>query len=135
MNYSMAKVYVVRSHFENYESTTWKIIGLFTNKKQAEEIAKKWEDFYLEKSNIFNEPKGWVLSEKDIEWGNENWEESEELARRRSIYSEIVEFHEIVIEEFDLDKDRSLEFEFITDDMRSLMTQWDRNYKLEKIVK
>ena len=135
MNYSMAKVYVVRSHFENYESTTWKIIGLFTNKKQAEEIAKKWEDFYLEKSNIFNEPKGWVLSEKDIEWGNENWEESEELARRRSIYSEIVEFHEIVIEEFDLDKDRSLEFEFITDDMRSLMTQWDRNYKLEKIIK
>jgi hypothetical protein len=135
MNYSMAKVYIVRSHFENYESTTWKIIGLFTNKKQAEEIAKKWEDFYLEKSNIFNEPKGWKPSEIDTEYGNENWEESEELARRRSIYAEIVEFHEIVIEEFDLDKDRSLEYEFITDDMRSLMTQWDRNYKLEKIVK
>lgn len=135
MNYSMGKIYVVRSHFENYESTTWKIIGLFTNKKQAEEIAKKWEDFYLEKSNIFNEPKGWTLSEKDIEYGNKNWEESEELASRRNKYAEIAEFHEIVIEEFELDKDRSLEFEFITDDMRSLMTQWDRNYKLEKIVK
>jgi hypothetical protein len=135
MNYSMAKVYIVRSHFENYESTTWKIIGLFTTKRQAQEIAKKWEDFYLEKSNIFNEPKGWTLSEKDIEYGNENWEESEELAMRRIKYAEIIEFHEIVIEEFELDKDRSLEIEFITDDMLSLMTQWDRNYKLEKIIK
>ena len=127
---------MVRSYFEDYDSSSWKIIGLFTDKKVAEETAKKWEDFYEEKQySIFNEPKGWKPSEIDTEYGNENWEESEELARRRSIYAEIVEFHEIVIEEFDLDKDRSLEYEFITDDMRSLMTQWDRNYKLEKIVK
>ena len=68
----MDSIYIVRSHFENYDSTSWKIIGLFTDKKIAEEIAKKWEDFYEEKMyNIFNEPKDWKPTSEDLQYGGE----------------------------------------------------------------
>ena len=131
----MDSIYIVRSHFENYDSTSWKIIGLFTDKKIAEEIAKKWEDFYEEKMyNIFNEPKDWKPTSEDLQYGDE-WHESEEYSQRTSRYSEVMDFREVVIEEFELNKDRSLEDPFTNEYLLSLMTQWDRNHKLEKIIK
>jgi len=131
----MDSIYIVRSHFENYDSTSWKIIGLFTNKKIAEEIAKKWEDFYEEKMyNIFNEPKDWKPTSEDLQYGGE-WYESEEYSQRTARYSEVMDFREIVIEEFELNKDRSLEDTSVNEYLLSLMTQWDRNHKLEKIIK
>jgi hypothetical protein len=131
----MDSIYIVRSHFENYDSTSWKIIGLFTDKKIAEEIAKKWEDFYEEKMyNIFNEPKDWEPTSEDLQYGDE-WHESEEYSQRTARYSEVMDFREVVIEEFELNKDRSLEDPFTNEYLLSLMTQWDRNHKLEKIIK
>jgi hypothetical protein len=131
----MYSIYIVRSHFENYDSTSWKIIGLFTDKKIAEEIAKKWEDFYEEKMyNIFNEPKDWKPTSEDLQYGDE-WHESEEYSQRTARYSEVMDFREVVIEEFELNKDRSLEDPFTNEYLLSLMTQWDRNHKLEKIIK
>jgi hypothetical protein len=131
----MDSIYIVRSHFENYDSTSWKIIGLFTDKKIAEEIAKKWEDFYEEKMyNIFNEPKDWKPTSEDLQYGGE-WYESEEYSQRTARYSEVMDFREIVIEEFELNKDRSLEDTSVNEYLLSLMTQWDRNHKLEKIIK
>ncbi len=44
---------MVRSYFEDYESSIWKIIGLFTDKNIADETAKKWEDFYEENNIVF----------------------------------------------------------------------------------
>ena len=131
----MDSIYIVRSHFENYDSTSWKIIGLFTDKKIAEEIAKKWEDFYEEKMyNIFNEPKDWEPTSEDLQYGDE-WHESEEYSKRTARYSEVMDFREVVIEEFELNKDRSLEDPSVNEYLLSLMTQWDRNHKLEKIIK
>jgi len=131
----MDSIYIVRSHFENYDSTSWKIIGLFTDKKIAEEIAKKWEDFYEEKMyNIFNEPKDWKPTSEDLQYGGE-WYESEEYSQRTARYSEVMDFREIVIEEFELNKDRSLEDTSVNEYLLSLMTQWNRNHKLEKIIK
>jgi hypothetical protein len=136
----MDSIYIVQSWFEDYESTSWKIIGTFTEKKLAEEIAKKWEDFYEEKKySIFNEPKDWVPSKSDLEY-DDGWLESEEYNRRVSKYSDVMNFREIIIDEYDMNKDRTLDepkegYPFMSDDLRSLMTQWDRNYKLEKIVK
>jgi len=131
----MDKIYIVRSHFENYDSTSWKIIGLFTDKKIAEEIAKKWEDFYEEKMyNIFNEPKDWEPTSEDLQYGDE-WHESEEYSQRTARYSEVMDFREVVIEEFELNKDRSLEDPSVNEYLLSLMTQWNRNHKLEKIIK
>lgn len=132
---TMDNIYIVRSHFENYESTSWKIIGLFIDKKLAEEIAKKWKDFYEEKMyNIFNEPKDWKPTSDDLEYGGE-WQDSVEYSQRIVRYAEIMDFREIVIEDFELDKDRYLEDPYLNEDLLSLMTQWDRNHKLEKIIK
>ena len=132
---TMDNIYIVRSHFENYDSTSWKIIGLFTDKKIAEEIAKKWEDFYEEKMyNIFNEPKDWEPTSEDLQYGDE-WHESEEYSQRTARYSEVMDFREVIIEEFELNKDRSLEDPSVNEYLLSLMTQWDRNHKLEKIIK
>ena len=136
----MDSIYIVQSWFEDYESTTWKIIGTFTEKKLAEDVAKKWEDFYKEKKySIFNEPKDWVPSESDLEYGD-GWLESEEYSRRVAKYGDIMNFREILIDKYDMNKDRTLDepkegYPFISDDLRSIMTQWDRNYKLEKIIK
>ena len=136
----MDSIYIVQSFFEDYESTTWKIIGTFTEKKLAEDVAKKWEDFYKEKKySIFNEPKDWVPSESDLEYGD-GWLESEEYGRRVAKYGDIMDFREILIDSYDMNKDRTLDepkegYPLISDDLLSIMTQWDRNYKLEKIIK
>jgi hypothetical protein len=47
-----------------------------------------------------------------------------------------MDFREIEVEEFDLNKDISLnKSPFVKESLLSLMTQWDRNHKLEKIIK
>jgi hypothetical protein len=133
----MDKIYMVRSYFEDYESSRWQIIGLYTDKNIADETAKKWEDFYEEKKySIFNEPKGWKPTDVDLEFSEGTWEESYEYSNRTSEYSEVLSFREIEVEEFDLNKDMSLnKSSFVNESLLSLMTQWDRNHKLEKIIK
>ena len=60
---------MVRSYFEDFDSSSWKIIGLFTDKKVADETAKKWEDFYEEKTyTIFNQPKDWKPTKEDLNY-------------------------------------------------------------------
>ena len=130
---------MVRSYFEDFESSSWKIIGLFTDKKVAEETAKKWEDFYEEKTyTIFNEPKGWKSTAEDLTYDEDcSWKESEEYSKRSYQYGDILNFKEIDIEGFELNKDISLLLNdpYINEHLLSLMTQWDRNHKLEKIIK
>ncbi len=129
---------MVRSYFEDFESSSWKIIGLFTDKETAEETAKKWTDFYEEKQySLFNEPKDWKPSDEDLKYDYDcSWQESYEYSDRSAKYSEVLNFREIEVEEFDLNKDMSLNKKpFTNDDILSLMTQWDRNHKLEKIIK
>lgn len=129
------KIYIVRSYFEDFAYSCSNIIGLFNDKKVADETAKKWEDFYEEKKYIFNEPKGWKPSVEDLEYGYCTWQESIEYSERYSKYVDILNFKEIEVEEIDINKDISLNNSFIGENLMSLMTQWDRNYKLEKIIK
>jgi hypothetical protein len=133
----MDKVYMVRSYFEDYDSSRWQIIGLFTDKNIANEIAKKWEDFYEEKKySIFNEPKGWKPTTEDLRYNSDcTWLESSEYTDRHAKYGDVLDFKEVEVEEFDLNKDMSLNNTFIDDHLLSLMTSWDRNHKLEKIIK
>jgi hypothetical protein len=133
----MDKIYMVRSYFEDYESSRWQIIGLYTDKNIADETAKKWEDFYEEKKySILNKPKDWKPTEDDLEYSEGAWEESQEYSSRIAEYGDIVDFREIEVEEFDLNKDMSLNKNpFTSEGLLSLMTQWDRNHKLEKIIK
>ena len=129
---------MVRSYFEDFESSSWKIIGLFTDKSIADEAAKKWEDFYIEKQySIFNEPKDWSPTTEDLEYSEVTWQESYEYSKRCSEYAQILNFREIEIEEFELNNDISLKLNdpYINEHLLSLMTQWDRNHKIEKIIK
>ncbi len=128
---------MVRSYFEDYESSRWQIIGLFTDKKVADETAKKWEDFYEEKQySIFNEPKDWKPTAEDLSYDEDcSWQESHEYSNRVAKYNDIMDFKEIEVEGFDLNKDISLNSKFTNESLLSLMTQWDRNHKLEKIIK
>ena len=132
----MDKIYMVRSYFEDYESSRWQIIGLWTDKNIADETAKKWKDFYEEKKySIFNEPKNWKPTEEDLVFSEGNWKESIEYSNRSAEYRDVIQFMEIEVEEFDLNKDMSLKDTFTNESLLSLMTQWDRNHKLEKIIK
>ena len=133
----MDKIYLVRSYFEDYDSSNWQIIGLFTDKKIADDTAKKWKDFYEQKRySVFNEPKGWKPSEEDLSYDIDcSWQESIEYSKRTEQYSEILIFKDIEVEEYDLNKDMLLNSPWLNEYMLSLMTQWDRNHKLEKIIK
>lgn len=118
---------MVRSYFEDYKSSKWQIIGLFTDKKVAGETAKKWKDFYEEKQSLFDEPKDWGPTDADLVFSDGDWKESYEYPTRVSEYRDILEF--------DLNKDLSLNNTTFTNEIiLSLMTQWDRNHKLEKIT-
>lgn len=130
----MDKIYMVRSYFEDFETSTWKILGIFTDIELAKEVQKKWEKFYIERQTIFRQPKNWTPSDNDIQF-SEDWEESEEYSKRLSDYRDIMSFKDIEIEEFDLNVDLSFNDNSLTDNLRSLMSQWDRNHKLEKIIK
>jgi hypothetical protein len=132
----MDKIYMVRSYFEDYESSRWQIIGLYTDKNIADETAKKWKDFYEEKKySIFNEPKNWKPTEEDLVFSEGNWKESIEYSNRVAEYRDVIQFMGIEVEDFDLNKDMSLKDTFTNESLLSLMTQWDRNHKLEKIIK
>jgi hypothetical protein len=133
----MDKIYMVRSYFEDYESSRWQIIGLFTDKNIADETARKWEDFYEEKKySLFNQPKDWKPTDDDLIFSEGEWKESYEYSNRVAEYGDIMDFREVEVEEFDLNKDISLnKSPFVNESLLSLMTQWDRNHKLEKIIK
>jgi hypothetical protein len=130
----MDKIYMVRSYFEDYESSSWKIIGLYTDKNRADELSKKWEEFYKEmRFGIFNKPKGWKPTVDDLKFSDGEWKDSYDYSMIRIKYRDIINFRYIEVEEFDLNKDMSLND--FNDDVLSLMIQWDRNHKLENIIK
>jgi hypothetical protein len=139
----MSKIYIVQSFFEDFDTSISKIIGVFNDQSKANEVAEKWISFYeTKKISIFDEPKGWKPSEEDKEnLGFENdpdieveWIDSIEYSTRVIQYRDILYFKEITIDEFELNHDMSLNDTFINDDLMSLMVQWNRNSKLDKII-
>ena len=131
----MDKVYIVKSFFEDFDSSSIKIIGVFTNKKIAQEISEKWTEFYeTKKKSILEVPKNWKPSDEDLKFGLNDWTDSLEYSERMVVYRDIILFKEIYIDEFQLNQDLSLKDEYINDNLLSLMTQWNRNSTLNKLV-
>lgn len=136
----MSKIYLVRSFFEDFDTSSNKIIGIFTDQKMAQEVSEKWSEFYETKQkSILEKPKNWQPDERDLEIDshlgtNCEWEDSIEYSKRMVIYREIINFREITIDELELNQDISLKDEYINDNLMSLMIQWDRNFKLNKLV-
>lgn len=121
---------MVRAYYEDYDSSSWKIIGLFTSKKQADDIKKKWHDYYIDRSKIFDEPKGWKPDDID-----DYWSDTDEYAKRTVKYQDIYNFKDIEVEEYPLNKEMIMDYPAVSEDSLLMMRQWDRDYKLEKIVK
>jgi len=132
----MNKIYIVQSFFEDFDTLSSKILGVFNDQSRANEVAEKWTSFYeIKKISIFEEPKDWEPTEEDLEFDeNVEWIDSTEYSTRVLQYREILYFKEIVVDEFELNHDMSLNDSFINDDLMSLMVQWNRNFKLEKII-
>jgi hypothetical protein len=131
----MDKVYIVKSYFEDFDSSSIKIIGVFTDKKIAQETLEKWKEFYeTKKISILEKPKKWKPDEQDLKLGLNDWTDSIEYAEIMSDYRDIIIFKEIFIDEHQLNQDLSLQDEYLNDNLLSLMTQWNRNHILNKLV-
>jgi len=101
----MAKIYFVSAYFEIADGWSWKTLGLFTDELVAKDTKSKWEKFYESSSDSL-------------------------IDELNDIY---YSFKKIVIEEYDIDKDLSFNDSLLNDGVRSLMRQWDRDWKLKKL--
>lgn len=129
----MNKIYIVKAIFQNYESYEECNIGIFTNEKKANEIAQKWGNFYNHYKSIFHMPKNW---KPDREIGE--WTDSNEYYLRMAKYKQIYEFDSIEVNSYDINEDifvKSKQLNENPNDELSLMIQWERDYKLDNILK
>lgn len=138
MRFLMHKVYIVEAYFEDYDSSYWRVIGIFTDFSQAKEYRKKWKKFYKKSKSIFSQPKDYTpnIYKNYGEETYEDWTETEEYYRLISQYPDINLFSDISIREFVSNTDILIDNSKrdITPQMLTLMIQWDRDYKLNKLT-
>lgn len=131
----MDKLYLVQSHFSDFESSWSMIIGIFTDKEVANNHKNKWDRFFKEKQSLFNKPDDWEQNENDYMYENEEWEDSDDYFKLKMKYGEIKHFEDIQIEEFEVNKDLFKKHDqHRTKPMIDLLIQWDRDYKLNEII-
>jgi hypothetical protein len=123
----MDKIYAVVINFEDWESSTWQTIGHFLSLEEAEEVRDKWEGFFDEHSGKIqsrnSEPS---LDEPEIEAYYESYGK----------YREIEDYVGIEIQEHILGVDLfSGQDSNRTEEMISLVRQWERDYIIDKITK
>jgi len=125
----MDKIYVVTISFEDWESSSFNTIGFFSDKKSAEEVKEKWEDFFeFQDKEIFNLPR-------DLNGNFENDDIEDEWYSRASKYEQIRSYSGVTIEEFPFNTDIFVkQTQMWSKEMQSLVRQWERDYKLKKIT-
>jgi hypothetical protein len=140
----MNKIYKLEAAFEDFESIWYKTIGIFADKGVADDTKEKWEKFFQMNSSLLDEPEGWVPeldewydpdiydkvggSVEDFSWGD-----SHAYYSLLSKYESIRNFYKITIEELYIDSELFIDkFEA---PMIDLMIQFDRDWKLKKIMK
>jgi hypothetical protein len=134
----MDKIYTVELLFEDYESINSVIVGQFTNKVKAEEVKTKWEHFF-KNCKIFDQPENW--DPESDPWYNEfdkgefEWRLSQEYSDLMIHYYDIKTFSDITISEFEINKDTLMDNYSDKQEVLNLMKEFDRNWKLNKIVK
>ncbi len=132
----MDKIFSVKANFSNFEETWEIIIGIFTKEELAKNKKNKWDNFFKTHKNMFEEPINWVPSESDKEFDVNEWDESDDHFKLKMKYEMIYNFDEISIEEIQLNKDifiQNLGYN-MTDPLKNLISQWERDYKINKIL-
>lgn len=120
----MDKIYAVVINFEDWETSTWQTIGHFISLEEAEAVRDKWERF-------FEEHCGSMLSEAEEE---DSFVEAYNSAYVN--YRELKDYVGIEIQEHIVGVDLfSKQDSSRTEEMASLVRQWERDYIIDKITK
>ena len=132
----MSKVWKVDAFYDTDSGFEINTIGFFTDIEVAYSTKEKWEEFHEVSMSIFNEPDGWNPKnddwyEDDFRYGFE-WEDSYQYSILRDKYKKLLNFREIFIEEWDLNKDIYISSQ--KDDIEYLAIQFNRDYELGKIL-
>lgn len=135
----MDKVYIVEANFDDPESSWWSMIGLYTDYSTADEMSKKWNDFFIESKKMFDIPKNYQPEYSSNSYGDEyiSWFDSDEYYELQSNFRDIKYFTDITIREFDLNKEIFIDIikSYSSENMINLMNQWNREYKIKELIK
>ena len=122
----MDKIYAVVINFEDWESSTWQTIGHFLSLEEAEEVRDKWEGFFDEHCGKMQSKNRNMADESEIE----------DYYEAYGKYREIKDYVGIEIQEHVLGVDLfSRQDSNRTEEMASLVRQWERDYIIDKITK
>lgn len=137
----MSKIWKVEVMYSDYESSQFITIGLFTDKEKAEEVKVKWETFHNTYSkSLLVEPDGW--NPTIDEWYSDNdeytfeWKDSRQYETLSMKYGKLNKFDEIIITEFELDKDifkSQISKDSVT--FNQIVKEFERDYKLNNLLK
>jgi hypothetical protein len=129
-------IYKVEAFFEDFESSYSLIIGLFTDKKLAELVKNKWLDFFTQSKDLLNEPFDW--NPKLDQWYNIDyeldWISSYDYNQLVFKYRDIRNFTTVDIDKVPLDKELIFDH-FKNSEIENLMKEFDRDFKLNKLLK
>jgi hypothetical protein len=123
----MNNIWSVYAVFEDDESTSWILIGNFTDNLIAKRSKEKWLSFFYSNKKILEEPVNWNPK-------NDDWFDSAEYHLKLSEYKYIKDFQDIFIEEQPLDEDILTE-NMPTDSISELAKQFNRDYKIKELIK
>jgi hypothetical protein len=130
----MNKIWSVYALFEDDESTSWILIGNFTDKSIAERNKKKWLDFFDSNKNILEKPDNWIPENDEWFDGEDfDWLDSSEYYSKLSKYKYIRDFQDIFVEEQPLDKDIFID-NIPYDSVSDLAKEFNRDYKIKEII-
>jgi hypothetical protein len=130
----MNKIWSVYALFEDQESTSWILIGNFTDKLIAERNKKKWLDFFDSNKNILEKPDNWIP--QNDEWFDGeyfDWLDSSEYYSKLSKYKYIKDFQDVFVQEQPLDKDIFID-NIPYDSVSDLAKEFNRDYKIKEII-
>lgn len=133
------QLFIVEANFDSPDSTWWRTIGFFSNRSEAEEICNKWKRFFDNNKNFFCQPM--IFDGKTYEdfHGNqhfESWYESDEYSRLILNFGDLKYFKKISIRKSKINRDIFIETSKFdnSEQMIKMMNQWDRDYKLGKLL-
>lgn len=140
----MSKIWKVEIMYSDYESSQLLTIGLFTDESKAEEVARKWEVFHTTYSKLLEVPDNWdPTSDEWYSYYNDlefEWKDSHQYQVLSDKYEKIEEFDEVIITEFELDKDmfysqiNDLSIR-ATEPFKQIVKEFERDYKLNHLLK
>jgi hypothetical protein len=121
-------IYIVEAQFQSYESSWSNIIGIFNDKDIADDLATKWSNFYKNHVSIFD-----GLDYDD----NDDDDKIDEYYRIYGMYGEVRQFTHVSVTEVPFNRDiytTNTTGTFRTESIQRLISEWDRDYKIDKIL-